>query len=32
MFGMPAKYIFHSIIVGVEYYSYLFDSGYQESS
>ena len=32
MFGMPAKYIFHSIIVGVEYFSYLFDSGYQESS
>ena len=32
MFGMPAKYIFHSIIVGVEYYNYLFDSGHQESS
>ena len=32
MFGMLAKYIFHSIIVGVEYYNYLFDSGHQESS
>ena len=32
MFGMPAKYIFHSIIVGVAYYNYLFDSGHQESS
>ena len=32
MFGMPAKYIFHSIVVGVEYYNYLFDSGHQESS
>ena len=32
MFGMPAKYIFHSIIVDVEYYNYLFDSGHQESS
>ena len=27
LFGMPAKYIFHSIVVGVEYYNYLFDSG-----
>ena len=32
MFGMPAKYIFHSIVVGVEYYNHLFDSGHQESS
>ena len=32
MFGMSAKYIFHSIVVGVEYYNYLFDSGHQESS
>ena len=32
MFGIPAKYIFHSIVVGVEYYNYLFDSGHQESS
>ena len=31
MFGMPAKYIFYSIVVGVEYYNYLFDSGHQES-
>ena len=32
IFGMPAKYIFHSIVVGVEYYNYLFDSGHQETS
>ena len=32
MFEMPAKYIFHSIVVGVEYYNYIFDSGHQESS
>ena len=24
--------IFHSVVVGVEYYNYLFDSGHQESS
>ena len=24
--------ILHSIVVGVEYYNYLFDSGHQESS
>ena len=32
MFGMPTEYIFHSIVVGVEYYNYLFESGHQESS
>ena len=32
MFEMPTKYIFHSIIVDIEYYNYLFDSGHQESS
>ena len=32
MFEMPAKYIRHSIVVGVEYYNYLFDSGHQKSS
>ena len=32
MFEMPTNYIFHSIIVDVEYYNYLFDSGHQESS
>ena len=32
--GMPAKYtvFFCSIVVGVEYYNYLLDSGHQESS
>ena len=29
---VPAKHILHSIVVGVEYYNYLFDSGHQESS
>ena len=32
MFGMPAKHILHSIVVGVENYNYLFHSGHQESS
>ena len=32
MFGMPAKHTLHSIVVGVEYYNDLFDSGHQESS
>ena len=32
MFETPAKYIFHSIVVDVEYYNLLFDSGHQESS
>ena len=28
MFGMPAKHILHSIVVGVVYYNFLFDSGH----